>query len=127
MCRRTAHDRVFFFLEHLASKSLSMYLRFPATVTDALSVTTSLASTYFILHLYSCAGLVLRQRREAKVWLHDAEVREQFLGQIVCSPVSHVQNWSKKGRRTVYAGVNNHIITWNPVDWRSDSVLISSL
>jgi len=62
------------------------------------------------LPLHGCASLLLCKWSEAKVGLHDAEIREKFLGQVI-----------------VDAGVDNNIITWNPVDWCCDTVLVTSL
>lgn len=54
--------------------------------------------------------LTLWKRREAEVWLHDLHLRKQLLGL-----------WA------LHAGVHDHVVTWNPVDWGSDAVLVASL
>lgn len=50
------------------------------------------------------------KRGVAEVWLDDAEVGEELLGQLVAD------GW-----------VNDNIITWYPVDWGGDAVLVTSL
>jgi len=55
-------------------------------------------------------SLLLWQWGESEVWLDDAEVREEGLGLLV------LDGWS-----------NDNIITWYPVDWGSDSVLVTGL
>jgi hypothetical protein len=60
--------------------------------------------------LNSRTCLFLWKRGETQVWLYDAEVRENFLGLVVLD-----------------RGVDNHIITWYPVDGSSDAVLVASL
>ena len=54
--------------------------------------------------------IVLRQRGEPKVRLHDLEVREQLLGLIVLD-----------------ARVHDDIFARHPVDWCCDAVLVASL
>lgn len=64
-------------------------------------------------HLLQSNGsrsLALWERCEAEVWLHDLHLGEQLLGL-----------WA------LDAGVHNHIVTWNPVDWGGDAVLVASL
>ena len=60
--------------------------------------------------LDSSGGLLLGQRSESEVWLDDTEIREQCLSLLVLD-----------------AGVDNHIITGDPVDWGGDTVLIAGL
>ena len=55
-------------------------------------------------------GLVLRQRREAKVGLDDAEVWEELLCLVV------LDRW-----------VDDDIISGHPVDWRRHLVLVARL
>ena len=50
------------------------------------------------------SGLLNWERSEAEVWLHDAEVGEEGLGLLVAD-----------------GGVDNDIITGDPVDWGGDS------
>ncbi|KAA8576395.1 hypothetical protein EYC84_006525 [Monilinia fructicola] len=69
----------------------------------------SFADQIIICHIYCsyiCRCLLLWQRCESKIWLNNAEVWEKGLGLLVLD-----------------TGVNNHIITWNPVDRSSDAVL----
>lgn len=54
--------------------------------------------------------LVDVQRSQTQVWLDDSELREQGLGLLV-------------GDRWVH----DDIISWNPVNWSGDSVLVASL
>lgn len=58
----------------------------------------------------SSRGLLLWQRSEAEVWLDDVDLREELLGL-----------WG------LDAWVDNDIVTWNPVDWGGDLVLVTSL
>lgn len=53
----------------------------------------------------SSSSLLLGKRSEAEVWLDDAEVREELLGELVAD-----------------AGVNNNIITGDPVDGSGDTM-----
>jgi hypothetical protein len=55
-------------------------------------------------------SLLLWQRGESEVWLDDAELREQSLGLLVLD-----------------AGVDNNIISRNPVDGSGDAVLVAGL
>lgn len=55
-------------------------------------------------------SLLLWQRSEAKVWLHNLNLGEQLLG-----------------LRGLDAWVDDHIITWHPVDWGGDLVLVTGL
>ena len=66
----------------------------------------SLSSSYST----GCGSLLLGERGKSKVWLDNSELREQGLGLLVLD-----------------AGVDDNIITRNPVDWRGDSVLVASL
>ena len=52
---------------------------------DSRSLTSSNLQSHSPLHsrLDGGAGLLLGERREAQVWLHDLEVREELLGQLV--------------------------------------------
>lgn len=55
-------------------------------------------------------GLLLWQRGRSKIWLDDLEFGEKGLGQFVAD-----------------AGVDDNIITWDPVDWSGDAVLVTGL
>lgn len=59
-------------------------------------------------YLYSSGGLVLWQWCEAEVWSDNADVGEDLLG-ILC----------------LNAGVDNNIVTRNPVDWGRNLVLVT--
>jgi len=54
--------------------------------------------------------LFLWQWSEPEIWLDDTELRKQGLGLIVLN-----------------ARVDNNIITWDPVDWGRDAVLVAGL
>lgn len=58
----------------------------------------------------SSRGLLLWQRSEAEVWLDDVDLWEQLLGL-----------WG------LDAWVDDDIVTWDPVDWGGDLVLVASL
>jgi len=73
-------------------------------------VSSAISSHPQIPRLDSRRGLILWQRSESKIRLHNAELREQSLRLIVLD-----------------AGVDNNIITWDPVDRGSDTVLVTSL
>jgi hypothetical protein len=55
-------------------------------------------------------GIALGERSISEVWLDDSEVGEESLGLLILN-----------------ARVDNNIVSWNPVDGSSDSVLISGL
>jgi hypothetical protein len=63
-----------------------------------------------IYHLHCGRGLLLWQRCESKIWLDDAEVGEQSLGLLVLD-----------------TGVDNDIVTRDPVDRSSDAMLVTGL
>ena len=77
-------------------------------------ITSCYSTCPFLPHsssdLNSRGGLLLWQRGKSEIRLDDAELGEQGLGLLVLD-----------------AGVDNHIITWNPVDWGGDTVLVASL
>lgn len=54
--------------------------------------------------------LLLWKRCESQIWLHDLHLWEQLLG-----------------LRGLDAWVHNHIVTWHPVDWSGDLVLVTRL
>lgn len=54
-------------------------------------------------------GLLLWERGEAQVWLHDAELREQGLGLVVGD-----------------GGVDNNVVSGDPVDGGGDAVLVAA-
>jgi len=58
----------------------------------------------------SSRGLILRQRSESEVWLDDAHLWPDLLS------LFGLDWWS-----------DDNIITWNPVDWGGDSVLVTGL
>lgn len=60
--------------------------------------------------LNSSRGLLLWQRGESQIRLHNPEVREQSLSLLILD-----------------AWVDNHIVSWDPVDGGGDAVLIASL
>jgi hypothetical protein len=88
----------------------------PARISCVISSSTHILPLLLSLLPYSSSSLnsrgslLLWQRGKSKVWLDNAELREQSLGLLVLD-----------------AGVDNHIITRNPVDRGGDSVLIASL
>lgn len=55
-------------------------------------------------------SLLLWKWSESEVWLHDLDLGEKLLGL-----------WGLDAR------VDDHIITWNPVDWGGDLVLVAGL
>jgi hypothetical protein len=61
-------------------------------------------------HLNGSRSLLFWQRSESEIWLDDSELREEGLGLVVLD-----------------AGVDNHIITRDPVDWGGDAVLVTGL
>ena len=63
-----------------------------------------------LANLNRSRSLVLWQRGKSEIWLDNSELGEEGLGLVV-----------------LHAGVNNDIVTWDPVDWGGDSVLIASL
>lgn len=71
----------------------------------------SLSPTILLTSTNLCgSGLLLWQRGKSEVWLDNAEVGEQGLGLLVLD-----------------AGVDNHIISGDPVDGSGDAVLVSGL
>ena len=60
--------------------------------------------------LDGCGSLLLGQRGESEVWLDDAELGKQSLGLLVLD-----------------AGVDDNVITRNPIDWGGDTVLVAGL
>lgn len=60
--------------------------------------------------LKSSRGLLLWKRGESEVRLDDAEVGEELLGLLV------LDGW-----------VDNDIVTWDPVDWGGNAVLVTGL
>lgn len=78
---------------------LSLSYPTPIIVTPSLSCRSN-----------SCGSLLLWQRGESEVWLDNTELREQSLGLLVLD-----------------AGMDNNIVTRNPVDGGGDTVLIASL
>jgi len=62
------------------------------------------------LNLDSSRSLLFWQRGKSEIWLDNAELREQCLCLIV-----------------LHAGVDNDIISRDPVDWCGDTVLVASL
>jgi hypothetical protein len=71
---------------------------------------TSHLSRYIQGYLDVSRGLLLWQRSESKIWLDDAELGEQGLGLVILD-----------------AGVDDNIISRDPVDWGGDTVLVASL
>lgn len=65
---------------------------------------------HHLLQSNSGRSLLLWERCEAQVWLYDLHLWEQLLGL-----------WA------LDAGVHNHVITWHPVDWSGDAVLVAGL
>ena len=63
-----------------------------------------------ILALSRCTSLLLGQRCSPQVRLNDLEVWEELLGLLVLD-----------------TGVDDHIITWNPVDGSGHFVLVARL
>jgi hypothetical protein len=63
-----------------------------------------------IYPLHCGGGLLLWQRCESKIWLDDAEVGEQGLGLLILD-----------------TGVDNDIVTRDPVDRGGDAMLVTSL
>lgn len=68
------------------------------------------ASEYHLAGSGRSRGLLLWQRGESEVWLDDVDLWEELLGL-----------WG------LDAWVNDNIITWHPVDWGGDTVLVASL
>lgn len=62
------------------------------------------------MHRLCGRGLLLWERGESEVWLDDAEVWEEGLGLLVLD-----------------AGVDDNIVSWDPVDGGGDPVLVTGL
>jgi len=77
---------------------------------NSCSATRPFLPFSFIIRLKSRGGLLLWQRGKSEVWLNDTEFGEQGLGLLVLD-----------------AGVDNHIITRDPVDWGGDTMLVAGL
>jgi hypothetical protein len=96
MCHRRLEALNFF--RYLMKKQLLAYLPSatpqPGDWMPYPSHIIPLCLSRLASHLYSSAGLLLRERCEAKVGLHNAEVWEQLLGLLVCLLVSMFKIYS---------------------------------
>lgn len=79
-------------------------------IAHARHLRTGLAASRNRRHSCCGAGLLLRKWREAEIWLDNAQVGEDFLGLV------RLDGW-----------VNNHVVTWDPVDRGCDLVLVAGL